>query len=247
MADLPANDYISQITRTQGEARTFFEQQRDFIAQLPGAQPASELNIVAGAITPDRAAHTVDTQGNAATDNLDRANLTNLPEGSQLTLKAANSARTVVIRHAQGGDGQFLLLNGQSIRLTDTEQEVVFNRINNAWVQKQVSRLLLPTSFRYTGSTFSIQLELAQDYTISAHPDGRVGDRQTLTLSCSWGSNTYNISLLHLESGGSDSSPFGAQMVHLPSNQSTTGILTIGSNNNRASWTGIILPTTIHS
>jgi len=234
MANLPANDYIGVVTRTQGEARTYFEQMRDFIAQLPGAQPSQELTIVSGAITPNREAHTVDTQGNASTDNLDRANLTNLPEGSQLTLKAASSTRTIVIRHQQGGQGQFMLLNGSSIRLTDTDQEVTFNRIGTNWVQKQVGNNLLPVSFQVVNQTRQIQLVPEQPYTLIISNDVHSITDTVLSLSVSYGNSSYTFRWqVRADSGVDGSRSLNATSEYIGS--STTGILNVTSSYS-SSW-----------
>lgn len=68
----------------------------------------------------------VDTEGAAASDDLDRIALTNIPDGSFVGLQATNTARTIVIRHAQGGSGQFLMANAANFSLDDTEKFAIF-------------------------------------------------------------------------------------------------------------------------
>jgi hypothetical protein len=60
----------------------------------------TELTIAAGVITRTRSNHTVDTQGDAATDDLDT--ILGGVEGDILLLRAANSARDVVIKDGTG-------------------------------------------------------------------------------------------------------------------------------------------------
>jgi DUF4097 and DUF4098 domain-containing protein YvlB len=62
----------------------------------------TELTISSGAITPTQNYHSVDTEGNAATDNLDTISITNATDGFILFLRQNNDARDVTIRHAIG-------------------------------------------------------------------------------------------------------------------------------------------------
>ncbi len=62
--------------------------------------PPSELTIASGAITVVRNFHTVDTQSDASTDDLDTIN--GGTAGEVITLRADNTARTVVLKHNTG-------------------------------------------------------------------------------------------------------------------------------------------------
>lgn len=70
---------------------------------IPNVTAASELTIASGVITPTRASHTVDTEADAASDDLVTITATHWKAGDTLTLSAANDARTVVIK-ATGGN-----------------------------------------------------------------------------------------------------------------------------------------------
>ena len=59
-----------------------------------------EVTIAAGAITVDRSFHKVDTEANAATDDLET--ILGGETGARLVLKAAHSARTVVLKDGVG-------------------------------------------------------------------------------------------------------------------------------------------------
>ncbi len=74
---------------------------KTLLENVPGTKdgtPAT-LTIVAGAITPTVAVQYVDTAAAAATDDLDTITGTNMYAGGFLWLRAANTARTVVLKH----------------------------------------------------------------------------------------------------------------------------------------------------
>lgn len=74
----------------------------------------TELTISAGVITATGSFHTVDTEADAATDDLDTIN--GGSEGDRLILMAANSARTIVLKDGTGNlalNADFPLDNGQ--------------------------------------------------------------------------------------------------------------------------------------
>jgi len=67
---------------------------------LLGLGTATELTIASGAITITGSYHTVDTEGDASSDDLDTIN--GGSEGNILVLRAANGARTVVLKDGTG-------------------------------------------------------------------------------------------------------------------------------------------------
>ena len=117
------------------------EQQQNFLDwisamyQLPGAQGAQSVTIASGSITPNRAVVLVDTQGAASTDDLANAAVSSMELGRWLILRAANTARTVVVKHNAGGSGQFLLADGADFALDDTEKCIAFYRSGSDWVE----------------------------------------------------------------------------------------------------------------
>lgn len=71
--------------------------------RVPGllnVDAATELTIASGAITVTKSYHTVDTQSDAASDDLDTIN--GGGEGDHLYLRATSNDRTVVIKHGTG-------------------------------------------------------------------------------------------------------------------------------------------------
>lgn len=72
----------------------------------------TELTIASGVITVDRGYHSVDTQSDGASDDLDTIN--GGKDGMMLVLRAENSARTVVVKDGTGnikGPGDVTLDN----------------------------------------------------------------------------------------------------------------------------------------
>jgi len=61
---------------------------------------ATELTIAAGQIAATRSHHTIDTQGDAATDDLDFIN--NLVANQWYLFRPESSNRTVIVKHATG-------------------------------------------------------------------------------------------------------------------------------------------------
>lgn len=79
---------------------------------------STELTIASGAITITQGFHRIDTEANAASDDLDTINggTTN----RLLYIRAEDGARTVVVRHNGGGSGNIRTPNGASISLDET-------------------------------------------------------------------------------------------------------------------------------
>jgi hypothetical protein len=78
---------------------------------------ATELTIASGAITVTQGFHTVDTESDAATDNLDTIN--GVAAGQIVYLKAADAARDVVLTN---GVGNVYTPAGSSVTLSNTTQ-----------------------------------------------------------------------------------------------------------------------------
>jgi hypothetical protein len=83
-----------------------------------------ELTISSGAITPTKNYHTVDTEGNAASDDLDTVVGTYFFAGDELTLRSENSARTVVLKD---GTGNLALAGDFSLNSTSDTIKLLYN------------------------------------------------------------------------------------------------------------------------
>lgn len=90
----------------------------------------STLTISGGLITPTRPHHVVDTEGAAATDDLDT--IGGNEEGQFLVLSCANAARVVVIKH---GTVNIRTFNGLDIRLDSTTRKVLFVYDGGLWCE----------------------------------------------------------------------------------------------------------------
>jgi hypothetical protein len=78
---------------------------------------ASELTIASGAIAATRSYHTVDTEADAASDDLD--DITGLAAGEILFVTPAHTDRSIVLRHAVGAN-KIATLGGRNITLAET-------------------------------------------------------------------------------------------------------------------------------
>lgn len=151
---LPASGYFENADRTEGEAKQALEDQRDFIAQFPGGSDLSELTISGGAVTPTIGNHTIDTESDDASDDLDTIATTNFDEGQLLLIRAEDTSRTVVVKHEAGGAGQIHTVDAADITLDDDEAHVLLQLNGTDWYE--VFR-----SFKTASATVKGNVELA--------------------------------------------------------------------------------------
>lgn len=136
MSAFPSVNVLGNPTVTTAAYQAAIEAFLASTKQLPGGIAGTNLTISGGNITPVGAFHRVDTQGAAATDDLDHAIVTNLPQGSILILASVSSARDVTIRNAIAGSGQFLTATGASFTLADVSMFIAFVREgSDTWVE----------------------------------------------------------------------------------------------------------------
>ncbi len=84
---------------------------------------ATELTISGGEVTAAGNYHTIDTESDAASDDLDTIDLgTNIEEGSILIIRPENDDRTVVVKN---GTGNILCVGGSDFTLDDEEDFVI--------------------------------------------------------------------------------------------------------------------------
>jgi len=105
--------------------------------------PHNELTIASGVVTPTGSSHSIDTEADAATDNLDQIVTSNMRSGQILELWQESGARDVTVRNAQGGAGQIHTRFNRDIQLS-TENPLVLQLVYGVdWyevVAPQVSR-----------------------------------------------------------------------------------------------------------
>lgn len=134
MSDLPANGAIPLLA-TQAAAKIAFEALRDVMAELPGGDAGSALTIAAGVVTATRARHSIDTQGAAPTDDLDRIAQDNHPQDRLLVIHAESAARVVTVKHNAGGLGTIMLDDGVDFVLNSTKKKLLLRREGTTWVE----------------------------------------------------------------------------------------------------------------
>jgi len=124
MAGFPAAGFfVLGLTGTSGATAL-----NDWLAankQLPGAQDETELTIASGAVAATLAQHSLDTESDAAADDLDNITVASM-EGYHVLVRAENSARVVTMRHERGGAGQLSFSDGRDCVLDATTKWVLF-------------------------------------------------------------------------------------------------------------------------
>lgn len=124
---------------TTAPMKVYVEDIRDFVAEMQGGGARTELTIASGAIVPPDGAgggvHTVDTEGNAASDDLTTITTTNTPIGRFMRLYAENAARVVTLKDSGGGAGQMLLADGNDFVFASIDAWVLFQLRSTDWIE----------------------------------------------------------------------------------------------------------------
>lgn len=119
-----------EVARLESDAEPRFCHTRP--VNLLGAD-ASELTISSGAVTITAGVHMVDTEGDAASDDLDTVN--GGRTGDILVIVPANAARTVVAKH---GTGNLNLSSGADFTMDEDDDFLVLLLIGSTW--QEISR-----------------------------------------------------------------------------------------------------------
>ena len=137
MSTLPANGVLgdAEDELLTADAKTYLEKLRDCAAESPGGAATSELTIAAGAIVPTGWLHSVDTQGDAGTDDLATITTTNHPDGRVLFIYPEDGARTVVVKDEAGGAGQIHTLDGNDFSMDESDKHIWLMRIGADWYE----------------------------------------------------------------------------------------------------------------
>ena len=138
MTVLPVGGYISDNARTEAEAKTFFEDVRSVIAELPGGGASTELTLTAsGNISPTGATHTVDTFGDVAADDLGSISPVNHPPGRLLLLRPESPTRVVTVKHSDGvGVGGIETIDGADFALDDAKKWILLQQNSSQrWIE----------------------------------------------------------------------------------------------------------------
>jgi len=102
-----------------------------------------ELTIASGAITITGMNHTIDTEGDASTDDL--VTINGGADGVLITLRTENDARDVVLKH---GSGNIKTPDGVDITLSDDQNTVtlLYDAALTAWLVQSVFRAATSTA-----------------------------------------------------------------------------------------------------
>ena len=95
---------------------------------------AVELTISGGAVTATGSNHTIDTEADAASDDLD--NINGDTDGDTIKIRPVNDARTVVARHA-GGGGNLRLTDGASSTMDSVNDVIVMLNNGTNWLDER--------------------------------------------------------------------------------------------------------------
>lgn len=113
------------------------------LAQIPFAQMA-EVTISGGSITITGLNNTVDTEGDAATDNLDTITFTGVVDGQIITLRTANAARDVTVRDAGVSGGNIHLVDNVPWTLSHPRDRIMlqWHSPESVWVELTRSNIV---------------------------------------------------------------------------------------------------------
>ncbi len=124
---------------------------------------ATELTIATGAVTRTQASHTIDTEGDAAADDLDT--IAGGAAEQMLLLRPVSGARTVVVKHAIGTN-KVACPGGQDIPMADANDWLLLCHDGTQWTVIAASCLTLDAPMiRITGT-----IAAAQVRTLNASP-----------------------------------------------------------------------------
>jgi hypothetical protein len=132
MSAFPLANDISNAA-DQGVAKAKFEAFLAATKELLGAAAETELTLATGSVVPTAGIHSIDTEVDAATDDLTNITQTNHPDGRLLLIHAVNDARTVVVKHAAGGTGQVFLADDADFSLDQSDKWLLLKRTGTTW------------------------------------------------------------------------------------------------------------------
>lgn len=132
MTTIPIIDITSN-ARTEGEGKAFLDELRDAATELPGGGVETELTISAGSVTPTSWFHTIDTELDAGTDDLDNILTTNHPAGRLICIRVQDAGRDVVVKHAATGAGQVFLADAADFTMSTITMFLYLRRVGADW------------------------------------------------------------------------------------------------------------------
>ena len=110
-------DYVAYEKAAAADMDTYVRDNLKFLKKNILLEAVEELTIDTGAVTLTKSYHSIDTEGDAATDDLDT--ISGVTEGRIIAIKAAHTDRTVVLKNGTGN-----LMLGFDIYLDDANKHV---------------------------------------------------------------------------------------------------------------------------
>lgn len=111
-------DYESYEVLQAAKLNTYVRNNLEFLKENILLEEADELTIASGAVMLTKSYHSIDTESDAATDDLDTIN--GVTEGRIIALRANHTDRTVVLKNGTGN-----LILGADIYLDDTNKHAL--------------------------------------------------------------------------------------------------------------------------
>ena len=131
----PNTGDLSNAANTKAQQKAFFEALRDTISSLLGGADPEGVEIASGVVQPVASLIVVDTEGQAADDDLDRVDYANMHQNNILVLRVADAGRVVTIKNNAGGDGSFRMLDDADRVMDKARFYSLFIRDGNLWVE----------------------------------------------------------------------------------------------------------------
>ena len=114
MTDFAATDTFDDVDASSQDIIDGIEQNSAASKEFPGGVAVAELTIATGVIVPvDGGGFSVDTEANAAADDLTNISTANIRDGGLLWLLPESTSRVVTVKHNAGGVGEVDLIDGQ--------------------------------------------------------------------------------------------------------------------------------------
>lgn len=157
---------------------------------------SDELTIASGAITVTQPHHTVDTEGDASSDDLDTIN--GLTDGEIVFVRAQHTDRTVVVKH---GTGNIRLNGGIDFSLDNLEKGVLLIASGSFAIGVGVP----VTVGAGSGTVTSVGLSAPAEFVITGSPVTTSG-----TLAVAWDDVAANRVLAGPTTGADDAPAFRA-------------------------------------
>ncbi len=166
MTDLPVAGLFTDPATTNDLAKAAQDDLVEVVRESPGGQVETEITISGGTVTPVHGVHTVDTEADAAADDLVNIAQTSLRDGVFLLIRCQDAARVVTVKHGGGGAGQILMVDGADFVLDDVTKVLWLRRDGTVW--REVGRFYgadIAGAKAYLGLATAALTDAAQTFT----------------------------------------------------------------------------------